>query len=424
MDSPNTSVYVPLSLTDTLSRPQRSFRSTHAASSSSSSSSSSSASSRPSTSRSYSSNSISSLGAATRARLEQAQRDAKSTNILAGLLDEGDETFEAGDGDVEATPRPDRTNHASFLPASGPTPTTASRLPIHAANASAHAATVAALQAKLDQRDQDVLQLKRELGHLARDKGELATECDRLRRAHAESEAKAARSGGLDAAQLQELEKQFSDQEALLGGYQREAEKSLAELDRLRTKERRLTDWFERSYGANWAEELGLNEKPGTLLNGQGAGAASLLNKYTSRPGLLTTPSSSSTLTTSSAPSLSSLNETSPSDPNSPTPAAPAHPDDATLSPSASTTATAALFPPVASHHLSSLSPQALKIHLDSVQALVRGMETRLIARNVELEAIGKRARTEARAADDKAKRLEALLEKFGLASPTTPVPV
>lgn len=438
MDSPNASGYVPLSLVDTLSKPHRSYRSVHATPSSSSSSAGGGGATTLSTSRSYHHAHSASLAAlASKERSEQARREAAAISETLGLGVASEtpvptrRTISSGGGanrrrqdatdeehDVEATPKPTKGGGES-------------------------AVEVAALRAKVGDRDDEIAQLRRELAAATRDKHDLVNKCRRLE-ADAQLErqqtATGARGGGLDATQVEELVKQFSDQEALLGGYQREAEKSLAELDRLRTKlslfcshlltalgrlmslyplkkrERRFNDWFEKMYGPGWAEELNLTDKPSLSSS---PALRTKLSSHAARPSLVPSHSSASTgelfrarqdsastgprdATTSRPPSsLSSSDSQHPSPP----------------SPSTATTTTATTTTPAAVTMDPTLSPLALRHHLESVQALIRGMETRLVARGVELAQVEKRARTDAKAAD--AKRVE--LEQFVTASSRPP---
>ncbi|GAA5869642.1 hypothetical protein JCM16303_000533 [Sporobolomyces ruberrimus] len=368
MDSPNASGYVPLSLVDTLSKPTRSYRSIQSTPSLSSS-------------RSIHHAHSSSLAAlASKERSEQARREAAAISESLGLSSSfeksvpetpirrgGGGTSSFNHGDVEATPKPFQSYPSQ-------------------------ASEIATLKAQLSERDQELAAFKREVGILRRDKKELVQKCEKLEL----DTAKGAARGGLDAVQVEELVKQFNDQEALLGGYQREAEKSLAELDRLRNKERRLNDWFERMYGPGWAEELSLTDKP-TL----SSSPAFRTNKFSSRPSLLKTHSSTSSITSNSSSSL-------------PTDVFPSSSSQETSQPPSTSPSTIDTDPPPPRRPISNddptLSPLALRQHLDSVQALIRGMETRLIARGVELGTVEKRARQEARNAESKRIELDSLV--------------
>ncbi|GAA6019413.1 hypothetical protein JCM11491_004820 [Sporobolomyces phaffii] len=393
MDSPNASGYVPLSLVDTLTRPNRSYRSHHAGTHSVSTSSTPAAAAAAvggtlTSSRSiHHAHSASLAALASKERSEQARRDAAAIGETLGLSSvpapETPAARRTGAYDVEATPRP---------------------------GAAVAASEVAALRRHLDDREREITALKREVAALNKDKKELQLERE-------QHHVATVHRGGLDAVQVEELVKQFNDQEALLGGYQREAEKSLAELDRLRNKERRLNDWFERMYGPGWAEELNLTDKP--ALAGSPAFRGGGGPKHpSSRPNLLTTPSSSSSLS-SAASSLSGSTALKP-----PLAGSPCDDRDGNSS-TATSSANETQPPPVPPVTTSSrptdpsLSPLALRQHLESVQALIRGMETRLIARGVELDHVEKRARNEARRAEAGRVDLEHLIASSSSFSPS-----
>ena len=74
---------------------------------------------------------------------------------------------------------------------------------------------VNSLKVRLEDKDQEIAALRKELGVLMREKKDLGVKCERL-----EKDASARSTvgqGGLDAKQVEELVKQFNDQEALLG---------------------------------------------------------------------------------------------------------------------------------------------------------------------------------------------------------------
>ncbi|GAA5976439.1 hypothetical protein JCM5350_001690 [Sporobolomyces pararoseus] len=353
MDSPNASGYVPLSLVDTLTKPSRSYRSIQA------STPSSSATPSLSSSRSYHHAHSASIHAlAAKERSEQARREAAAISETLGLLEtpgpHSRRTFNNNnrdnENDIESTPRPQSNENVSLL------------------------------KSQLKEKDQEIATLRRELGIVNKDKKEL------IGKLSEQSKQDNSIRGGLDATQVEELVKQFNDQEALLGGYQREAEKSLAELDRLRNKERRLNDWFERMYGPSWAEELNLTDKPSL------SSSPTIRTKLSSRPStiLLPTPTSSSSSTSSTSSIFSGTGTETPFTTTTTT--------NTTHESSPNTTGTS---------EQTTLSPRLLKQHLESIQSLIRGMETRLIARGVELELVEKRARSEARFAESKKKELE-----------------
>lgn len=324
--------------------------------------------------------------------------------------------------DVQATPRPERsfnTNHGA-----------ASALPRPAGVS----VEVASLRAALGDKEDELAALRREVAVLEREKGVLSTKCDKLEREKKDSGGTA----GLDVRQLEELERQFEQQEKLLMGYQREAEKSAAEMDALKmrcvqlslllalelersvdafvkwNRQRRFIDYFDRVHGGDWETDLGLSDKPNTLSSpvariGKLAARASLAPTGTPPPlNRLDTGSSSSSIFASTSPSL--LEEPkSPSDAPSPPPAVnglPPPPSSATIAAPASGAFPFTLVQDPA-------AAAALKQHLESVQVLLRSMEARLIARDGELVAVEKRAREEKEEAEGKTLELKEMVQRL-----------
>ncbi|SCZ96703.1 BZ3500_MvSof-1268-A1-R1_C083g00452 [Microbotryum saponariae] len=66
---------------------------------------------------------------------------------------------------------------------------------------------------------------------------------------------------GVGAIQLKELEKSFAEQESLLAGYQRDAEKSFLTIEAMKKQARRYTDILAKTYGPNYETELGLDQE-------------------------------------------------------------------------------------------------------------------------------------------------------------------
>ncbi|GAA5875950.1 hypothetical protein JCM1840_006225 [Sporobolomyces johnsonii] len=371
MDSPNASGYVPLSLTDTLTKPQRSYRSANAAVSSSA---------RPGPRPSHAASGSFSGTSTAKDRSEVARREAAAMCDALGIGSVPSPVLNGSSStdDVEATPRPERSLNSAAAAAAR-----------SASSSSSAAVELATLRSTLGDKDAEIAALRREIGVLVREKKELGTRCEVLEREAARGTAK----GGLDAKQLEELEKQFATQEALLGGYQRENEKISSELDRMRTHQRRLTDFLERTYGPNWAEDLALSDKP--ALNS----SPTIRTKLTARPSLLGTPSNPTPrVNPDTAPSLVP-SET---------------PHQGAESPSELSASPSSFVPPTVGVAAGQdpISPEALRKHLESVQALLRGMETRMIARSLELEAVEQRARHEAAVAQGRAVELEALVQQ------------
>jgi len=93
--------------------------------------------------------------------------------------------------DVEATPKPQSSSHQQK--------------------------EVSSLKVRLEDKDQEIQALRKELGVLVREKKDLGVRCERMEK---ESSGRSTvGQGGLDAKQVEELVKQFNDQEALLGEY-------------------------------------------------------------------------------------------------------------------------------------------------------------------------------------------------------------
>ncbi|KDE03265.1 hypothetical protein MVLG_06258 [Microbotryum lychnidis-dioicae p1A1 Lamole] len=71
---------------------------------------------------------------------------------------------------------------------------------------------------------------------------------------------------GVGAIQLKELEKSFAEQESLLAGYQRDAEKSFLTIEAMKKQARRYTDILAKTYGPNYETELGLDQENASSL--------------------------------------------------------------------------------------------------------------------------------------------------------------
>ncbi|GAA5855481.1 hypothetical protein JCM8547_007852 [Rhodosporidiobolus lusitaniae] len=385
MASPPPSSYVPVSLSDTLNGPSRTYRSAKTAPSSSSSNLPARPGPRPSHAAS---GSYSAKERATR----DAQASAKEMMRALGLGGAGQE-------DVEATPQPQRT--LSSRPAET------------SARPAASSVEVASLRAALGDKDDELTSLRSKLALVEREKKDLLLRCERLEKELAGA-VKAGGAGGagggkgaLDAKQMEELERQFEAQERLLAGFQREAEKSMQELDGLRNRQRRFTDFLERTYGSSWEEDLGLSDRPNAnsspIARSRLAARASLGGTSNHTPPALnqlnTDSSASSSIFDSSLQASPAIPEEGDSR------------DQSLLSSVISSGLSPALLPSSASSN-PALSA-ALKQHLESVQALIRSMETRLIARDVELAEVEKRAREEKEEAKGRARVLEEVVRRM-----------
>jgi DNA repair exonuclease SbcCD ATPase subunit len=199
------SSYIPLSLHDTLTKP-RTYHSNKTASNST----------RPPPRPSN----VASSSFNAKERADNARREAALMMQTLGMGGQDQR------GDVEATPRPDRSynNAGSALPRTTPV-------------AGSNSVEVAGLRAALSDKIEELAALRREVAVLEREKVSLVQRYDKLEREKKDAVAAAGGAGaGLDVKQLEELERQFEQQEKLLSGYQREAEKSAAEMEGLKNR--------------------------------------------------------------------------------------------------------------------------------------------------------------------------------------------
>lgn len=208
MDSPDTSLYKPVSLSDTLTQnSKRAYRSS-GATLTSSTSTHRLAGPRPSIAQTPSWHS--------RDRSDAAKREAAAMCEVLGIPG-------GGDSAVDATPRP--SSGRSLNSAAARTATTIrEESPVE----------VISLKATLGDKDHEIATLRRELAVTLRDKKDLAAQVARCEREHRDSAT--ASGSGLDIRQMEDLERAFADQEKLLAGYQKELEKQAEELDRTRSR--------------------------------------------------------------------------------------------------------------------------------------------------------------------------------------------
>ncbi|BGP52213.1 hypothetical protein JCM10450v2_008184 [Rhodotorula kratochvilovae] len=370
VDSPDKSSYIPVSLSDTLTQPKRTYTSSRAAAGPSSSSSSA----RPRPSHAHS-------ASLSRERGELARRDAQAMMEALGMGTPGPAARTSA-ADVEETPRPGRVVRSTSAVAEG-------------------AAELAALRAQLGDKDAEIATLRRE-------KRELAARVEALERearaagAKKEGAAAAAAAAALDARQLEELERQFEAQETLLSGYQREAERSAGELEKMRRQQRRLTDFLERTYGPSWADDLGLSDRAG---GGVATASPAVRTKLVARASLMHTPSAGlGSLTRSGTLAGMAIPESPEQD----------DADDATGDASLASAgeSSSAQSPAAGITQTQGPPPALLAQHLDSVQTLLRAMEARLIARDAELAAAEQRARDEGAKLHERGAELEELVER------------
>lgn len=160
-----------------------------------------------------------------------------------------------------------------------------------------------------------------------------------------------------------------------------------------------MAECLERIYGPSYEDELGLVDRPKTS-----ATSPAVRQKLVARASLATGFGSLSRATTVPT-SLAACAEV----PESPKAADPSSP---IAGPAASESADAldTKSPSAGQSCAPSIPTAALAQHLDSVQALLRSMEARLISRDVELAAIEQRAKHERTQAREKQAELEALV--------------
>lgn len=192
MYSPDKSLYTPVSLADTLSGPQRTYRSA-------------------ATARLPSSNSVSSGFTATVSAKDRSQAAKKEAAAMCEVLG----LSGGGVADVEATPKPGRSLNSAR---------TADR------EARGPSVEVVSLRSTLEGKEQEIAAMRKELAALTREKRDLLAKVDRLEKAAASDKA------GLDVKQMERLEKEFEVQEQMLAGFQKENEKQALEVERLKTR--------------------------------------------------------------------------------------------------------------------------------------------------------------------------------------------
>ncbi|KAK4699260.1 hypothetical protein P7C70_g7003, partial [Phenoliferia sp. Uapishka_3] len=228
---------------------------------------------------------------------------------------------------------------------------------------------VSRLKATLADKDGEIASLRRQVAGVAKEKADLARKCERLEREAATGGGGV--RGGIGAKELEDLEKAFASQESLLSGYQKDAERSMMSIEALKKQNTRLSQFLEKLYGPSWETDLATHlARPSTSslpLPLPHSASSPSIRPNGPRPSILNSPNRS-THSSSSFPDLAS----------------PSHDgdDDAPMALDA-----------VPSAKDPALSPEAMREHLESVQILLRGMERRLIAREVALDAVEKRAR-------------------------------
>lgn len=152
-------------------------------------------------------------------------------------------------------------------------------------------------------------------------------------------------------------------------------------------RQRKLTDHLAKIYGPSWESELSLQS---TSFLPDPHGSPALRERLTGRTSM-STPTTLNRIQLGSSSSLSDLEVVE-------------SPSDTSLS--SSPVLRSPLLPRGA------ISREALKAHLDSIQALMRGVERRIISREVELDAVEMRAREEGRRAEERAAEVEEMVRR------------
>lgn len=171
-----------------------------------------------------------------------------------------------------------------------------------------------------------------------------------------------------------------------------------------------MAEYLEKAYGPAFEDELGLSERASR----GGATSPAVRHRLVARASIAGGPASFASLsratTVPAGLAARAIPESSESEPLAATAAAAPDVADEVLSDStrsrqlvAPSEITSPTAPP-------EVPTAALAHHLDSVQALLRAMEARLISRDVELAEIEARAKKESLAARKKQHELEALV--------------
>ncbi|KAM0788284.1 hypothetical protein ACM66B_001430 [Microbotryomycetes sp. NB124-2] len=186
-----------------------------------------------------------------------SSNDAQPRRQLAGSIDDDlrDETSSSTVHErtpvvASSRPRPSSMIVHGTSAAVQPTPATSS---------TTAAADVQRLRKQIESLQSDKKVLKQRVEALERDKRQWQAREDGL-----QAELTKRLGGNV---KLEELEQSFASQEALLAGYQRDAEKSFVQIDTLKRQLRRLTDFLSDHFGSSWENDLNLSldlTKPAT----------------------------------------------------------------------------------------------------------------------------------------------------------------
>ncbi|KAJ4476936.1 hypothetical protein C8J55DRAFT_93199 [Lentinula edodes] len=195
---------------------------------------------------------------------------------------------------------------------------------------------------------------------------------------------------------VQALEREYKDLELLLEGTQRENERCMGEMERMKIREKMLERELARLAGDNWQSSLDISPFPpatiGTL------GRSSAFHQRSNTAPTNTRMDSSSTSSGRSASSSSPLNPSINANANSSSPHLANSP-----SISRSTSEHVLTSSPIQESDShpggggGGMDPAMLAAHIEKVRLLIMGMETRISKREDHLQEMVKRAESEGR---------------------------
>ncbi|KAJ4477549.1 hypothetical protein J3R30DRAFT_3487254 [Lentinula aciculospora] len=184
------------------------------------------------------------------------------------------------------------------------------------------------------------------------------------------------------------LEREYKDLELLLEGTQRENERCMAEMERMKIREKMLERELARLAGDNWQSSLDISPAPPATASTLGRSSAFHQRSNTAPTTSRMDSSSSSGHSTNSSsplnPSINPPNKVSSSFAKSPSISRSTSGDILTASPIQDSD----------SHGTDSV---ALAAHIDKIRLLIMGMETRMSKREEHLQGMVERADSEGR---------------------------
>ncbi|KAJ3819137.1 hypothetical protein F5880DRAFT_1490199 [Lentinula raphanica] len=154
---------------------------------------------------------------------------------------------------------------------------------------------------------------------------------------------------------VQALEREYKDLELLLEGTQRENERCMAEMERMKIREKMLERELARLAGDNWQESLDISPLPPVSLGTLGRSSAFHQRSNT-------------------APTTTRMD-----------------------SGHSNTTSSSSFKPTIQPSAKPSMDPALLAAHVEKIRMLIMGMETRLSKREEHLQGMVKRAENEGR---------------------------